>query len=134
MTRYLIVDDSPTARLALSCAVRNADPGRGDISEAADPERGLASFRDAPPDVVFLDMVMDDRGGLAGLDTLRAMLRARPQTRIVLVTSLPPEHPDLISAIGEGAFGHIRKPVRTEAIRVLLHEVEAESGRLGRIR
>lgn len=132
--RCLIVDDSRTSRLTLAAAVRNATPHAVAIQEAPDPDAGLRAFDEGCPDVVFLDMCLDDRGGQGGLLAIRAMLARRPEARIVMVTSLPATHPDLVAAIGEGAFGHLAKPVRTDTVRKLLHELEAETGRLGRIR
>jgi ActR/RegA family two-component response regulator len=84
--------------------------------------------------VVFLDMMLDDSAHAGGLNALRAMLEERPDARIVLVTALPGEHPDVVKAVSLGAFGHLGKPIRTEAVRKILSVVEAEAGRMGRIR
>lgn len=132
MARYLVVDDSPTVRLTLAAAIRHVRPFGSEVVEAADAQTALRAFRDASPDVVFLDMML--AGGDKGLDVLRTMLKERPDSKVVLVTGLAAEDPEVRNAIMEGAFAHLQKPTRSEAVRKVLNEVEEESGRYGRIR
>lgn len=40
----------------------------------------------------------------------------------------------MAKAISDGAFAYVEKPVRGEAVRKVLQTLDAESGRLGRIR
>lgn len=133
MTRFLIVDDSRTSRLTLAAAIRNASP-RADIAEAQDVAAAIHAFTAGKPDVVFMDMMLDDTAATSGLNAVRNMLDTDPLARIVLVTALPAEHPDVMKAVSLGAFGHLGKPIRTEAVRKILSVVEAEAGRMGRIR
>ncbi|MCA1812701.1 MAG: response regulator [Halobacteriales archaeon] len=133
MTRFLIVDDSRTARMTLAAAIRNASHG-ADVREAEDAQAAMDVFVEDRPEVVFLDMMLDDSAGQGGLGALRAMLDARPEARIVLVTALQPDHADVVKAVSLGAFGHLGKPIRTEAVRKILAVVEAEAGRMVRIR
>lgn len=132
MARYLIVDDSRTIRLAVGAALKQAGGIRTEVYEAEDTAGALTHFREKKPDIVFLDMMLAQ--GSKGLDALNAMLEERPDARIVIMTGLAPDHPDVVAAISHGAFAHIQKPVRLEAVKTVLSQVEAESGRLGRIR
>lgn len=132
MARYLVVDDSPTVRLTLAAAIKHVRPFGSEILEAADSKGALAAFTTNRPDVVFLDMML--ASGEKGLDVLVGMLKARPEAKIVLVTGLPPEDPEVRKAIMAGAFAHLQKPTRSEAVRKVLNELEEESGRYGRIR
>lgn len=135
-TRFLIVDDSLPIRLVLRAALERAtERGAPTIQDASSPSEALEAFAQGSFDVVFLDMVMGtEPGPVAGLGVLQQILSLAPRTRIVLMTSLPAEHPDVVSALGLGAFAHLRKPVRLEAIRGLLLDVSEEEGATGRIR
>lgn len=132
MPAYLVVDDSRTIRLALCAALRQAVPAGADLVEAATDEEALRHFLDRPFQVTFLDMVLHDAG--TSIHLLRQMLSARPEARIVVVTGLDREHPDVVSAISEGAFAYVRKPIRVDEIRQVLSLLDAEEGRGTRIR
>ncbi|HUR64463.1 MAG TPA: response regulator [Candidatus Thermoplasmatota archaeon] len=131
MSRYLLVDDSPTVRLTLAAAIRNARKGVTDVKEAGDAKAALAEFKTHRPDVVFLDMMLP---GDSGLKVLDKMLEANPAAKVVLVTGLASDHPDVVQAIANGAFGYLQKPTRTDAVRKILNDIETEAGRFSRIR
>lgn len=131
MARYLLVDDSPTVRLALAAAIRNARRGVADILEAGDSKAAMAEFTKARPDAVFLDMMLP---GESGLNILQRMLDANPGAKVILVTGLASDHPNVVQAIANGAFGYLQKPARTDAVRKVLNDIETEAGRFSRIR
>jgi ActR/RegA family two-component response regulator len=62
------------------------------------------------------------------------MLEVNPSTKVVLVTGLASDHPDVVQAIANGAFGYLQKPTRTDSVRRVLNDVETEAGRFSRIR
>jgi DNA-binding NtrC family response regulator len=129
---YLVVDDSKTIRLSVVKALQNQDRS-GTILEAASEREAIARFMENPAvDIVFLDMVLENQG--TAIDTARAMLAARPETRIVLVTGLAREHPDVVAAISAGAFHYLRKPIRESDVKTTLVDIESEQGNVGRIR
>jgi DNA-binding NtrC family response regulator len=132
VARFLLVDDSPTVRLALAAAIRNAHRGALEIVEAGDADEALRQFEAARPDVVFLDMMLGP--GRQGSDVLREILKRDPASKVVLVTGLAPDDPQVKQAIGQGAFALLQKPTRTDAVRRILHDIETEAGRFGRIR
>jgi DNA-binding NtrC family response regulator len=131
VSRYLLVDDSPTVRLTLAAAIRNARKGVVDIKEAGDAKGALAAFGAQHPDVVFLDMMLP---GESGLQILTKMLEIHPGAKVVLVTGLASDHPDVVQAIANGAFAYLQKPTRTETVRRILNDIETEAGRFSRIR
>ncbi len=133
MARYLLVDDSPTIRLTLAAAIKQATRTPPEILEAADATQALQQFKKGPVDAVFLDMVLDEthESGLVLMDKLLAI---NAKTRIILVTGLPASDPVVVKGIRQGAFAFLPKPARTDAIRKILNEMETESGRFGRIR
>lgn len=134
MTRYLVVDDSRTIRLTIAAALRQSG-SNPEILEADNVQAALEAFRRAAPDLVFLDMMLArDEPKAGGLSILETILSERPEAKVVLVTGLSPDHPDLREAISAGAYAHIAKPVRVEAVRQVLQTFETETGRAGRIR
>lgn len=131
MARFLLVDDSPTVRLTLAAAIKNAHRGVTEVLEAADGESALKEFQARSPDAVFLDLMLPK---MSGLEVLRRMLEVRPEAKIVIITGLPASDPQVVQSIAAGAFGFIPKPARTESVRKILNDIESESGRFGRIR
>ena len=130
MPRYLVVDDSRTSRLLLMGLLRAASREPADILEAANLDEALDAFSRAPPDVVFLDMQLDllvtgEPGGSTGNVALEAMLRERPDTRVVLVTALPADHPDVVDALERGARTLLAKPVSRPALEGALTALQA---------
>jgi DNA-binding NtrC family response regulator len=129
--RILVVDDSPTIRLTVRRTIEGMF-GRGvQITEAASAAQAISEFRTAPPDIVFLDMMLFDG---SGNEVLRLMLSERPEAKVVLLTGLGKETKEVVDAISWGAFSHIQKPVRAENLRRVIAEIEQESGRAGRVR
>lgn len=135
MSRFLIVDDSLPIRLVLRAALEKATAGGARITEASSPTEAMEAFERESHDVVFLDMMMGTEAGhAAGLGVLELILARAPSARIVLMTSLPEEHPDVVAAMGLGAFAYVRKPVRVDAVRNILLDLTTEEGVSGRIR
>jgi len=130
---YLLVDDSPSIRLALAAALRLAHEGTTvRIAEAASEKEAIDLFLAETFDIVFLDLMLSAH--TSALDALRAILAAKPDARVVLTTGLEREHPDVIEGISIGAFGYLRKPVRAAEVRAVIEEVATETGHVGRIR
>lgn len=99
-SRILIVEDHPTMREAMRLVLE----GEGfAIDEAADGERALALVRDAPPDLVFLDMNIP---GSSGAEVL-AEIKADPATagvRVIIVTADGEEGRDRALALGADEY------------------------------
>lgn len=130
--RFLVVDDSPTIRATLRATLAKAMMATPDLVEAATMEEGIAAFAKGDFTLVFLDMILGEKG--TGLAVAQAMLRERPGARVVLMTSLPADHPDVVDAIGMGAFALLHKPLRVEKVANILREVDEEDRNMQRIR
>ena len=134
MPRFLVVDDSPTVRYMLANALKYAVPvgtSGVEVVEAATPEAAMEAFAAATPEATFLDMVMD--GVVTGTTLLGQMLSRDPTARIVVLTGLPPTDADVVAAVSAGAFAYLPKPVRVDAIRTVLKELQSESSATRRI-
>lgn len=132
MARYLIVDDSPPILDMIGKAILYLRGKQDHITTSANAAGALDEFHKGRFDAVFLDMMLE--GPQNGLDVLRGMLKEKPETRIVLLTALPEDNPGVVSAIGLGAFGHLKKPIRLESLGEMLHQFEIETGALKRIK
>lgn len=77
-TRVLIIEDSKTIVAALRKFLRSAGC---ETSEALDAESGLAQLQLAPPELIFLDIMLP---GMNGFAALRA-IRRDPATRNIPV-------------------------------------------------
>jgi DNA-binding response OmpR family regulator len=101
--RVLAVDDELEFRKLL--AEHLEDKGF-EVLEAKDGEEALAVLGEFQPHIVLLDVMMD---GMGGIEALRRIKAARPETCVVMVTAVE----DLDSARGAlavGAADYITKP------------------------
>jgi twitching motility two-component system response regulator PilH len=122
--RALVIDDEPDQTTYLSTVLQD----RGwEVRSANSADDGLARAREAIPDVILLDVMMPDRGGLSTL----VALRKDPKTKsvpVVLVTGIQDtlthdfksfldrfkkHHPD----------AYVEKPVEPEKLVKTLEEV-----------
>jgi DNA-binding NarL/FixJ family response regulator len=83
MPRVLIVDDQKLVRDTLLSFLSEQEPG-WELSEAVDGEQALEISRNAAPDVVVLDIVMEVMNGVAAACEIRQIA---PGTKIVFISS-----------------------------------------------
>jgi DNA-binding response OmpR family regulator len=83
----LIIDDEPDVRRYHATVL--SDHGWR-VSTASGADEGLRMARQDPPDVVLLDLMMPERGGLSALVELRKDARLR-SARIVIITGIDQE-------------------------------------------
>lgn len=137
--RVLIVDDEPYLRQSLA----ELFTAEGyEVYEAEDGEHALERLAQLSdyPNVIFLDLKMPRRDGMATME----MIKARAETRripIVIITSFGGSE-QTITAMKAGAYDYITKPfdaddvlrMAARAVQVsrLSHEVERLRGREAR--
>ena len=118
--RVLIADDHPLVRRGLR-ELFSQDEGM----EVVDAVSGGAEAVDATlagsPDVVLMDVSMP---GMDGIEATRRLLAARPQTRVVMLTSFA-DHERVMEALDSGAVGYILKDAESDE---LLRGVRAAAG------
>lgn len=119
MTTILVVDDHPMVRGGLRIAL-SGEPGWQVAGEAADGAHGVELAMDIRPDVLVVDLQMP---GLSGLDVLRRVRAAVPETRVVLFT-MHAEDTYVREALSTGAAGYVLKDADAgelvHAIRIVL--------------
>ena len=107
----LIVDDHQLVR----SGVRTFLDKQADITvvgEAASGEDGLRLARELVPDVVLMDLVMPEMGGV---ETTRRLKQISPESQVIVLTSYhDDEH--ILPAIRAGALSYILKDVGTSEL------------------
>ncbi|MGH7640127.1 MAG: response regulator [Candidatus Dormibacteria bacterium] len=106
MIRIVVADDHPVVRQGL-CAMLAAEPDLEVVGDAGDGAEAVARTLEASPDVVLMDVqlpVMD------GIEALREIMRDRPQTRVVMLTTFGHEN-YAVPSFKAGAAGYLLKDV-----------------------
>lgn len=121
-TTILLVEDDDTLREALAL---NLERQGYEVRQAEDGEMALESAREAPPDLIILDVMLPR---LDGLSVCR-ILRAEQDTPIILLTARTGEV-DKIVGLESGADDYVTKPFSTgellARIRAVLRRAERQ--------
>ena len=121
VARVLVVDDDPTVREVVVSYLRAADH---EVVEAGDGETALERHRDAPHDLVVLDLMLP---GIDGIEVCRR-LREHGDVPVIMLTALG-EETDRVMGLEVGADDYVTKPFspRELALRVdsVLRRVDA---------
>jgi CheY-like chemotaxis protein len=116
ISRILIVDDSPIARLQIKKCL-----GEGfEIYEASTGEEGFDLFQTVNIDLVFLDLIMP---GMGGFETLKEMLRFNPEAPIAVI-SADRQESTIKKCVKVGASIVLGKPPREENLQKAIHALE----------
>ena len=112
MANILVVDDDPAVQMTIRLLLERAGHR---VAVAGDGRKGLAAFAADTFDLLFLDIFMP---GMDGLETMRMMLRLRPEIPIIVISGRPivseaMSEPDFLSmATKLGAIRTLPKPFR----------------------
>jgi DNA-binding NarL/FixJ family response regulator len=102
--RVLIVDDHSVVREGLR-AFLELQAGLEVVGEAADGEEAIEAGARLRPDVILMDLVMPQLGGVAAMRRLREKV---PGARIIVLTSFLDDD-KLLPALRAGAAGYLLK-------------------------
>lgn len=121
--RVLIADDDPLARRAIRSALEGS-PGYEICGEAVSGTEAIALASSARADVIVMDVIMP---GLDGIAATRRILRANPDTKVVVFSATSDDDLALL-ALRAGAMGYLTKGIDLAALpRVLRRVVEGEA-------
>jgi DNA-binding NarL/FixJ family response regulator len=106
--RLVIVDDHQMVLDGLRAMLAAYQSSVQIVGEACEPGDVIALVTEAEPDIVLLDVRLH---GTSGLDLCAAILRRRPDCKVVFLTVYDDEH-YLYQALRLGASGFLLKRVR----------------------
>lgn len=116
MAKVLIVDDSPMIRALIKNLVEQRNH---ETYEASCSSEALDQFHKVNPDVVYLDIIMDNNK-LTGMEALKQMKKERPDAVVVMVTSISDQESIIKECVDYGANEYISKPFKDEEILEVL--------------
>ena len=110
MANILVIDDSPVIRLKLRQICERAD--HHIIGEALNGENGVTLHSSLRPDLIFLDMIMPEMGGIGAAARI---LQNDPSAKIIIISS-DADNNDVVRALKMGVKGYILKPFHEDRI------------------
>ena len=114
----LIVDDDPSILSQLSLAL-----GREyRVRTAASSDAAWKEIQSERPDVITLDLALDDNNPESGFALLERCVALDPYMKVVLITGND-EEANALGAVEQGAADFFGKPVDAQELRVLLGRV-----------
>ena len=115
--RVLVVDDERNIRRTFQLALESMNH---EVATAASGHEAVGQLKQANFDVAFLDLKLSQE---SGLDVLEEIVRASPQTFVVIVTAYASVE-TAVEAMRRRAFDYLPKPCTPEQIRHVLGNVE----------
>ena len=109
MARIMIVDDSAYARKVHRAILERAGHS---VTEVATGTAAIESFTLDRPDIVLLDLSMEDIGGV---DVLRTLREIDPMARVIVV-SADVQKSTAQSVMEAGASQFVAKPASADAL------------------
>lgn len=89
------------------------------VGEAANGNQGIELYKKLKPDLVTMDLVMPEKGGI---ETIEEILKIDPKALIVVVSALGQEAL-VLEAAKKGAKDFIQKPFKTDQILEVLDRI-----------
>lgn len=117
MIRVLVVDDHALVRRGLSDLLAGA-AGIELVGAVADGSLAAAAAAELEPDIVLMDLSMPV---MDGVEATREVLRARPRTRVIMLTSFS-ENARILASLEAGAVGYLLKDAEPEDILRGIHD------------
>src|SRR5258708_38504226 len=108
MNKIMFVINDEPAMIAM--AKKRVAVDHYDVQTETDPIKGLAKIRENPPDLILLDICMED---VSGLDICKEIKGNPKISHIpVIMVSVKAEEADVVVGLEMGAEDYIAKPFR----------------------
>ena len=132
LRKLLVVEDDPGLQTQLKWAYEDYQ-----VLVAGDHDAAIELLRAEEPDVVTLDLGLppDPDGTREGFRTLKAILEAKPDTKVIVVSGHG-ERASALAAIASGAWDFYQKPIDIDELGLIVRrafhvrELEVENARL----
>jgi len=116
--RVLIADDHAVVREGLGSLI-GLKPDMVVVGEAADGAEAVEKARELLPDIILMDMVMPELGGLEAIQQLQ---RENNPARILVLSSFA-EDAQIFPAIKSGASGYLLKDTTSKQLFTAIRDV-----------
>ena len=120
MANIMIVDDSKFTRKMLSDIM--IEIGHTIVGEAENAEEAIELYKRLKPDLITLDIIMPEVGGLDSIAALRAMKKVNPKVRIVMVSAMGQQEV-IQECIDAGAKDFKVKPIQSPNVAEVVENV-----------
>ena len=115
MKTALLIDDSAYMRTLLNLLISMHDLVV--IGEAENGKIGVEKYKELKPDIVFMDIMMEE---MSGLEALRQIIEYDPGAVVVVVSSMMQQRFFIEDAMSFGAKAVLTKPPNESNIAELL--------------
>ena len=110
MAKILIVDDSSFMRQVIGSIVKQA--GHIVVGEASDGNEALTKYAQLKPELVIMDITMDNVTGLEGLRRIKIF---DPRAKIIMCSAMG-QQSMIEEALNAGALDFIIKPFKKDEV------------------
>jgi len=121
--RILIIEDDEEMRSLLKDSMEEEGFETDSVSNGFD---GLQELTKESFDLVITDIRMP---GLTGLDILPGIKKLQPEVPVIVITAFGSEEVYRRS-IERGAAGYLEKPIHTNKLKTLIHEMVFSKGKM----
>jgi DNA-binding NarL/FixJ family response regulator len=118
--RVLLVDDHEVVRVGLR-TVLSQNHAIAVVGESLGMSDAIRQAHKLKPDVILMDVRLPDG---SGVDACREILTARPDTRVIFLTSYSDDD-SVLAAVLAGAHGYVLKEIDTDSLIRAIHTVAA---------
>ena len=115
--KILICDDSALVRKQLSNILSTI--GEFEIFFAENGNLAVTKYAEILPDLSFMDIVMPEK---SGIDALKDIISLNPNAKVVMASSIGTQN-NLKTAIENGAFDFIQKPIEKNAVEKIINKI-----------
>ena len=129
MAKLLVVDDDPVMQMTIRALLEQAGHV---VAVASDGRKGLARFQAEAFDLLLMDIFMP---GMDGLETMRLILKQRPDIPIIMTSGRPhtpnsTAEPDYLTmATKLGAISALPKPFKPATLLAMVADCLAATER-----
>ena len=115
--RVLVCDDANVMRTKISDILSGA--GYEVVGEAESGVQAIERYRELRPDLVTMDIVMPDMGGI---DAVREIMKQDPGARVLMCSAMG-QQALVVEAIQAGAKDFVVKPFQPSRVLEAVHRV-----------
>lgn len=115
-TKILIVEDDASIRGLVVDYL--GMKGYENILTASSGEEAIKKFKDAKPDVAFLDIQLADK--IDGMQVLKESRKTSPHTKVIMLSAYKEDYQQEAKELG--AYNFLKKPIKIDSLFKILQE------------